>query len=468
MSDADIERINALLGFRRLEEARTFAIEALERDPDAAAVWAALADIEKRREDWKAGIVAAERALSIDPQNGSALYTLVPCYELTGKRTKARDAADTLVSLYPEWPAGLIQRAYIYSRWTGKSMPTDTHAGIVRASLDRAVELAPEDSFILSDAAGYYAAIYEGAKGRQLMERALELDPTNETIILASKWFTDEEGAIDRNLAVLESNPMSVAARSDLDARMWGRFTFIVGLPLWAAGIALVVAHLFYDSNGGVGARFAIGSVLLLAALIGFFYVRRTPELIPPEILRMTIEQNRLVTPALIVTGIASALVLVTGLALVVAPVTRSDGFFVAAQSTLGIAIFALSLAGAAMSFTVARVDLQSMRYADTPAGKNALKRQAEATGGGFLGIVGGVILLFLSVLTSVHSSTFAVFALAVLCGTWSFVQFGVNAYRRSQAYPTLWLAIALSVIAVAGYGLALWLLAQQLFGAFL
>jgi len=105
------------------------------------------------------------------------------------------------------------------------------------------------------------------------------------------------------------------------------------------------------------------------------------------------------------------------------------------------------------------------MRFADTPAGKNALKRQAASTGAGVFGIIGGIVLLFLSVLTSVHTSTFAVLALAAVCGAWTFVEFGVNAYRRSQAYPILWLAIVLGVIAAAFYLLALWLLAQQLVG---
>lgn len=466
MTDADLERINALLGFRRIEEARDFAVTALEREPESYRLWAALADIEKRREDWKAAIAAAERALAIEPTSASALYTLVPCYELTGKRTKAQQTADTLVSLYPDWPDGLIQHAYIYSQWTGKSMPSDAHRKLVLASLDRAVELAPEQAITLSDAAGYYANVFEGGKGKLLMDRALELDPTNEIIILASKRFTDEEGAIDRNLAVLESNPLSVHARADLDARMWSRFSFIVAVPLWVAGFSLVVGHLFYDS--GAGARWAIALFTLVASLVGYVYVRNTPRLIPPEILRMTIDQNRLVTPALIVTAIAAALVLITTLAVAVVPASRTDGFFTAAQTTLGLVIFAQSLAGAAISFTVARVDLQSMRFADTPAGKNALKRQAENVGGAILGIIGGVVLLFLSVLTSVYTSIFAVVALATLCVAWTFSEFAVNAYRRSQAYPTLWLAILLGVIAAAWYLVALWLLAQQVFGAFI
>ena len=465
MTDADLERVAALLGFRRVEEAREFAVKALEREPDSHRLWAALANIEKNREDWKAGIVAAERALAIEPTSASALYTLVPCYEQTGKRKKAKTTADTLVSLYPEWPDGLIQRAYIYSQWTGKVAPSDADRAIVIQCLDRAVELAPEQPYTLSDAARFYANVYRGATGMKLMERALELDPTNEIIILASKQFTDEAGAIDRNIAVLESNPLSVAARSDLDARMWSRFSVTAALPLWVAGIALVIGHLFYDS--GSGARWVIAIGTALGILIGAFYVRRTPRLIPPAILRMTIQQNKLVTPALIVTAISSVVVALTTLLIVVAPVSRSDPFFAAAQSTLGIVIFAQSLAAAAIAFTIARVDLQSMRYADTPAGKNALRRQAHATGGGVFGIVGGIVLLFLSVLTNVYTSIFAVVALAVLCAAWSFVEFGVNAYRRSQAYRVLWLAIVLGVIAAAWYLLALWLLAQQLFGAF-
>jgi hypothetical protein len=465
VSDADIERVQALVGFRRIEEARDVAIAALERDAESYRLWAVLADVEKRREDWKAAIVAAERSLAIEPTCSSALFTLVPCYEMVGKRKKAREAADTLVSLYPEWPLALTQRAYIYSRWTGKSMPTDASKKIVMQSLERAIELAPEQALLLSDAAGYYANVFEAGKGKLLMDRALELDPTNELIILASKRFTDDEGAIERNLTVLESNPLSVAARADLDARMWSRFSFIVAVPLWVAGFALVVGHLFYDS--GAGARWTIALVTLLAYLIGFFSVRNTPRLIPPDILRMTIDQNKLVRPALIVTAIAAAVVLITTLAVVVAPVSRSDAFFAAAQSTLGLVIFAQSLAGAAISFTVARVDLQSMRFADTPAGKNALKRQSANVGGAVLGIFGGIVLLFLSVLTSVHNSLFAVVALAVICVAWTFTEFAVNAYRRSQAYPTMWLAVVLGVIAVGAYLVALWLLAQQLFGAF-
>jgi hypothetical protein len=464
-SDAIIQKAEALMDFRRLEEARDLVNRAIASEPDVDTLWSTLANIEKRREDYKAAIVAGERALSIEPGNSIAMHVLVAAYEARRKTEKARAMADEIVHRYPEWVDGLIQRAYIYSRWYGKVTPAADSVAKVQASLDRAVELAPENPTTLAFAAVYYGAIWRADLGRPLMARALELAPTNELILQLSKDYADEQGQIDRDLAILADNPLSVSARASFDEKLWSRASSLAYTPLWTAGVVLLICHLFYDADGPwVRIVIGVGTVIAVLTIVGI--IRRTRALFPAEILRSVIEYNRLVLPALIITAATTTVILVTVLVLTFAPVERADQFFRNAISTLSLATFVQALAAAAITFTTARVDIGSMKFADSPAGKVALKRQSENVGGAILGLFGGVVVIVLAVFSVERTSIFAVAALAVLCVCWTFSDFGANAYRRSQAYPTLWLAILLYLISFVVYVLAGMLTFDQLFAS--
>lgn len=465
-AEAAIERATNLVGFRRMEEARDTINQALASEPGVDRLWSTLAWIQRQREDYKAAIAAAERALSIEPTNGPAMHALVASYEMTGKTAKARAIADEMVGNYPDWVDGLVQRAYIYSRWYGKVSPSPDSQEKVKASLERAVELAPEHPSTLAYAAVYYAAIWRADVGRPLMERALELAPTDEEVLLLSKQYADEKGQLERDLAVLADNPLSVMARTGFDEKLWSRISTITGIPLWLTAIAIILFHLLYDASGPF-VRIGTTATVLIALLSMVVIARRTVTMFPAGILRSIIAQNRLVTPSLIVTAVGSAILFVTTLVLAFAPVERSDQFFRDGISTLAITLYVQALTTAAIAFTIAHVDVSSMRYADTPAGKVALKRQAGNIGNAFLGVIGGIFILVAAFITTSFSSTFAVVAIAVLCVCWTFSDLGANAYRRSRAYPTLWLAIVLYLIAFVLYVIAGMLVVDQLFRDF-
>lgn len=460
---AAIDRAYNLMGFRRVDEARDVISRAIASEPEIAGLWATLSTIEKRREDYKAAIVAGERAIAIDPTESVAMHVLVASYELRGKTTKARAMADELVGQYPDWALGLLQRAFIYSRWYGKITPSPSDQEKVKASLDRAVELEPENPTTLAYAAVYYRAIWQAGIGWPLMQRALELAPTNEEILLLSKDYADEKGQIERDLAVLADNPLSVEARAGFDEKLWARVTTITGIPLWTTALALIAFHLFYDADGP-WVRVFVTLGVLIALLSMVVTARRTLRMFPSGILRSVIAANRLVTPSLIVTAVGSAVLFVTTLVLAFAPVERSDQFFRDAISTLALTLFAQALTTAAIAFTIAHVDVSGMRYADSPAGKVALKRQSANIGGAFLGIIGGITVLISAFFTTSYTSTYAVVSIAVLCVCWTFSDLGANAYRRSKAYPTMWLAILLYLIAFALYVIAGMAVYEQLF----
>ena len=465
-ADAAIERANNLIGFRRLEEARDVITSALASEPEIARLWSTLSTIEKQREDYKPAIVAGERAISIDPTEAVAMHVLVASYELRGKTTKARAMADELVGQYPDWVHGLIQRGFIYSRWYGKVTPSPSDQAKVQASLDRAVELEPENPTTLAYAAVYYAAIWRADVGRPLMTRALELAPTDEEVLLLSKDYADEKGQIERDLAVLADNPLSVMARTGFDEKLWSRVTTFAATPLWTAGVLIIFNHLLYDVDGPVVRVINIVGVAL--AVLGMVVTaRRTRAMFPEGILRSVLTQNRLVVPALAVTALVTVVIAITTLLLSLAPVHREDQFYRDAISALSVSLLVQALATAAIAFTVARVDVSSMRFADTPAGKVALKRQAGNIASAVMGVIGAVFVVILAVITSEVNSLYAAAALAVLCLSWTFSDLGANAYRRSQAYPTLWLAILLYGIAFVIYVIAAMLTFDQVFLAF-
>jgi tetratricopeptide (TPR) repeat protein len=466
-----VDRIQALVDFRRLDEARQLAIKATDDTPEEDALWAALALVERAREDWVASRIASDVALSLNPRSSSALFTRALALSALGKTKQARAGVALLIETYPEWAPSFMLRAYIYSRWQGKYGPPAKECDLVAADVTRALELEPSNASNHSDGALYLHAIARYREAQELMTRALELAPTNETIILNSRRVLlqfDEKESIERTLDVLAANPLSLQAGMDIDNRLWWRFQVLVAVPLWLAGVAATDVHLFFHTRD-IGATRAglvlISSVVIVSTVLYFMYSR---HVLPARLVQTAISQHRLVLPALIVTAITSFVTLCAIAALLLGdlePPVYQQPLYISAVTALAIAVFVQSLAAIAIAYTIARVDLTSMRYTDTPAGKAALARSGRSTGTGVMGIIGALVLVVISILSPATTSAYAILAIAVIAIGSAFAGFGVNTYRRSLAYHRLWLAYIWFAIAAAVYVLAGYVVVQQILG---
>jgi len=460
-----LARIDALVGFNRTEDAYAEAVKATTQFPDDEVLFTRLARINVVRRDFPAAKEAAERALAINPDSALGMFNLVPALLFAERRAEAREVADRMVEMYPEWASGLLQRAFIYSR--AEKVRPDNYHEVVVTMANRAVELTPEDAGNITDAAEYLANVGDGRRAGELYRRALELDPTNEDILLRATYALQDEAAIvDVSLGILSNNPQAVDASYELHTRMWKRIVGTVSVTAGLAGTLAVFAYLFFSDENLTWVRITVTALVAITIPLWLRFALRTREIFPTSIILRALRETPLVIPALIVTGLTTLATLASFVVLLVTPFGEyygKDPLFVTVILVLAIIVIVQSLATIAIAWSVAHVEVRDGRYPDSPYGRMALKYRLAGRGSAGLGIFGGFILMFLAVVVRYPGAGMAIWAIAATCAACSFASFGVTAQLRAAISRHLWIPPIWYLIATGFFALAIWLIVEQI-----
>jgi tetratricopeptide (TPR) repeat protein len=175
------ERIEGLLAKAeqlKIEGSYTDALVILENilleDPRNVAALEEIADNELSREEFDRAFLAAEQAVTLEPESSIGHAVLGEIFMIRKEWELACEHLQIANKLLPSHPDTLRLLGWSLFR-SGKTVE-----GIV--TLERALNLDPDDSFIMCDLASAHMESGDAGKAKLLLDRAAAIDPLNETI----------------------------------------------------------------------------------------------------------------------------------------------------------------------------------------------------------------------------------------------------------------------------------------------
>ncbi len=178
-SVADIRRIGALRTAERNDEAEYLVRTALQEQPDNPLLLTTLADMLREREDFKGAIQRYSQAIDLkqthDQSDWFKYFARGICYEKLGRWDRAEQDLLTALQLNPNEASTLNYLGYSW---------IDRGKNVIQARqlIEKAVEVSPEDGFIIDSLGWVYYLTGEYEKAVELLERAVKLEPDDPTI----------------------------------------------------------------------------------------------------------------------------------------------------------------------------------------------------------------------------------------------------------------------------------------------
>ncbi|WP_134724281.1 tetratricopeptide repeat protein [Paracoccus luteus] len=169
---AELARIEALSRADRLDDAEAAARALTEARPDLAGAWVALGDLLRQRDRFADAVPVYDRALAIlqkdaDPQaSWFALYARGMALERSGQFDRADADFQAALALQPE-QAPILN--YLGYSWVDRNVRLDEGLELIR----KAVELRPDDGYILDSLAWAYYRLGRYDEAVAPMERAV-------------------------------------------------------------------------------------------------------------------------------------------------------------------------------------------------------------------------------------------------------------------------------------------------------
>jgi len=92
---------------------------AWEIQPNNAAIFGAIAYVERRKGNFEGALVNLERSLELDPLSWLRAYETAETYTMLRRYEDAERYLDRAIALRPDWALPYGWKAYLYLRWTG-------------------------------------------------------------------------------------------------------------------------------------------------------------------------------------------------------------------------------------------------------------------------------------------------------------------------------------------------------------
>jgi tetratricopeptide (TPR) repeat protein len=330
--DARLARARALVDLQRWPAATRLLRGVVAEQPESAEAWCLLALSYGGAKRQREALAAAQRAVSCGPDDEWAHRVLSSRLHGLGRHPEAIAAARRAVTLAPgEW------RAYIAYAQALVGSPTPENLGAARASVDRALQIAPQEATVhlvdgnVADASGDFQ------RSQQAWRTALALDPTNSGALHNTALDDMQRGRSD---AAIRGFAGAAALDPDDDGHP-EHVGLAVDSVLWRLGrryalIAVVYLAVLGPQTPIYGWRWQVTTAALAAmAVIAWRTLRRLPPAIRRVILRR--RKNEDTGTALWVVAVQVAVVAVPGyLPSVLSPTTTSS------QGLLAVAVFSV------------------------------------------------------------------------------------------------------------------------------
>lgn len=330
--DPRLARARALVDLQRWPAATRLLRGVVAEQPESTEAWCLLALAYGGAKRQREALAAAERAVSSGPDDEWAHRVLSSRLHGLGRHPEAIAAARRAVTLAPgEW------RAHIAYAQALIGSPTPEHLSTARASVDRALQLAPQEATVhlvdgnVADACGDFR------RSQQAWRNALALDPTNSDALHNTALDDMQRGRTDAAIRGFAG----AAALDPEDEDHPEHVGLAVDGVLWRLGRRYALIAVAYIAVMGPQTpvyawRWQLATAALAAmAAIAWWTLRR----LPPAIRRMVVSRrkNDDTGTALWVIGVQVAVVAVPGyVPAVLSPTTTSS------QGLLAVAMFSV------------------------------------------------------------------------------------------------------------------------------
>ncbi len=176
---AKLRMARSLHSLERTEESYQLLEELADAEPERTEALVELADLARQDEEYARAETAYSRAIDRievhQPENWTLFYARGITYERTKRWPQAEADFLHALELEPEQPYVLNYLGY---SWVDMGMNLDRAKGM----LNRAVELRPNDGFIVDSLGWVYYRLGEFTSAVDRLERAVELQPGDPTI----------------------------------------------------------------------------------------------------------------------------------------------------------------------------------------------------------------------------------------------------------------------------------------------
>jgi tetratricopeptide (TPR) repeat protein len=448
-----LDRLSALVDMGRVDDAQREALDGVAALPQADRLWSALATLENKRADYPASVYAAERALSINPENTHAMHALGPAYFHTGRRDDARRIVDDLVATAPEWSAGLLQRACVYS-WTAKN---EADKQIVRSNGSSALELDPYNADTYGVVAEAHHFIGDNDEAMKLVDHGLSINPTSEKLLLMKARFggLTEREVVELARTILAVNPRNVHALRLLHFIIWRRLIRLAAWPSIVGSLASALAYSFYLYGSADGARVWLGILLVPAAISWGSMFLFLNAVAPPNRLAETLRRTPIGLLGFVITAGANVGLIAAIVGLFLVPL-RDSVALKSILDVLAVTVVALAFGDAIMRVGAARHSRRAGLFDDSPEGRLSARYAARGQWDNNLGRLGTAVIVFFAMLAAVWMPGAAALG-AIACALVStvFAKSGSHAVQRgSRLVAAAWYTLTFAA-AVGAVGLA-------------
>lgn len=160
---------------QRFDKAEETLESAIAQDPKSARLWLELAFARERRKDVPGAEEAAQKSLTIDPNNGQALNFLGYLYaDYKVKVDRAVPLIEQALALDPDNPYYIDSLGWAYYR-LGRLEDA-------RGQLEKAIALGGDEPEVLEHLGDVYVALARKDDAKSLYQKALQLDPTKTSL----------------------------------------------------------------------------------------------------------------------------------------------------------------------------------------------------------------------------------------------------------------------------------------------
>ncbi len=307
------QRVTLLLELGRHQDAEALAASMLKADPQDQRAWCLLSQTIMGQGDYERSAAAARSALAIDAESEWAYRLLSTCEQRMGHARVAADAAAVAVRLAPQtWQA--------HARLAEALAGLGGHEEEARATMQRALALAPDSPIAHVMAAKIERAARRYDEAARAIERALAIDPDNAGALnelgrleLCKKHAGSlaAAGAAFEQLA--RAHPSIPTGGQNLDATILAFLLRVTGITLTAA---FAETQIIVRGIPDAALAGSVASGVLLLIYVGG-YLRHTSTIVRRRLARLISRPSMLLAPVCLSSAAA--------VALLAAPLASSD-----------------------------------------------------------------------------------------------------------------------------------------------
>ncbi|MBB4934483.1 tetratricopeptide (TPR) repeat protein [Lipingzhangella halophila] len=276
-----IKRAQTRLAIGKPQEALRIVEQALATDPDHPILWEMKGRAHLRANQYQAAIAACQRSIGLDGGRPSAYICLAMALLDNGQAVDMLDAGEAVLRLNPENDRGHMIVALARAARYQKGLRRDLLAQGARDAANRALELAPEDSWLQGQAGQVHHLLGDRRTATRHYREAVRLAPedtwalTKLAVVQSQRWRKIEALRYLRTVLAIDPRDFTVLQAVYTQCREFTRSLIAISAFLGFFSIIMVIAEA--DEPNAVTLR--LGFSVITTACLGYalFRIWRVP-----------------------------------------------------------------------------------------------------------------------------------------------------------------------------------------------